>query len=66
MEHASVTKLLTLNEVAELLRKSPSQMRWMRHNGSGPRGAKLGGRLLYRESDVIDWIQKQFDDQAAA
>ncbi|WP_244186334.1 helix-turn-helix domain-containing protein [Arthrobacter agilis] len=38
----------------------------MRHNGSGPRGAKLGGRLLYRESDVIDWIQKQFDDQAAA
>lgn len=66
MEYVSVTKLLTLDEVAELLRKSPSQMRWMRHNGNGPRSAKLGGRLLYRESDVIDWIQKQFDDQSAA
>ncbi len=53
-------KLLTLDEVAEMLRKTPAQMRWMRHNGTGPRSAKLGGRVVYREQDVLDWIDAAF------
>lgn len=64
METIKAMKLLTIDEVADLLRKSPAQMRWMRHNGSGPRSAKLGGRLVYREQDVIDWINAAFDGAA--
>lgn len=52
--------LLTLEEVAELLRKSPAQLRWMRHNGSGPKSAKIAGRVMYRRADVVAWVDAQF------
>jgi predicted DNA-binding transcriptional regulator AlpA len=55
-------KLLTLEEVAEILRKTPAQLRWMRHNQSGPPSAKIGGRIMYREKDLLDWINAAFDD----
>lgn len=51
---------MTMDEVAEMLRKSPAQLRWMRHNGVGPNSAKLGGRIMYREQDVVDWIEAAF------
>jgi predicted DNA-binding transcriptional regulator AlpA len=57
-------KLLTIDEVAEMLRKSPAQLRWMRHNGTGPKSAKLGGRVMYREQDVIDWVNAAFAESA--
>ncbi|WP_237393761.1 helix-turn-helix transcriptional regulator [Pseudarthrobacter sp. ATCC 49987] len=66
METVKAMKLLTLDEVALMLRKSPAQMRWMRHNGTGPKAARLGGRVMYREQDVIDWINAAFEDQASA
>jgi hypothetical protein len=28
---------------------------------TGPRSVKLGGRVLYRKRDVLDWIEKQED-----
>ena len=58
---SNIPKLLTLGEVAEMLRKSPAQLRWMRHNKSGPPSAIIGGRVMYREQDVIDWINEAFD-----
>lgn len=66
METVKAMKLLTLDEVAEMLRKSPAQIRWMRHNGTGPRAARLGGRVMYREQDVIDWVNAAFDAEAVA
>lgn len=65
METVKAMKLLTLDEVAEMLRKSPAQMRWMRHNGTGPKAARLGGRVIYREQDVIDWINAAFEAEAS-
>jgi predicted DNA-binding transcriptional regulator AlpA len=65
METVKAMRLLTLDEVAEMLRKSPAQLRWMRHNGSGPRCAKLAGRVMYREQDVIDWINAAFEAEAS-
>lgn len=64
MALVSVTTLLTLPEAAERLRKSPAQMRWMRHQGAGPRSAKIGGRVMYRESDIADYINQAFEDAA--
>lgn len=60
-DYKGIPRLLTLGEVAELLRKTPAQMRWMRHKNEGPRSAKLGGRVMYREQDVYDWIQRAFE-----
>jgi predicted DNA-binding transcriptional regulator AlpA len=45
-----------------MCRKTPAQMRWMRHNGTGPRSARLGGRVMYREADVVAWINSAFDE----
>ena len=64
MNKLSAMKLLTMDEVAEMLRKSLAQLRWMRHNGTGPKCAKLGGRVMYREQDVIDWVNAAFDGAA--
>lgn len=56
--------LMTLEEVAEMLRKSPAQLRWMRHAGTGPRSAKIGGRVMFRRGEVEEWIARQFEETA--
>ncbi|MBM0125611.1 helix-turn-helix transcriptional regulator [Pimelobacter simplex] len=53
-------RLLLIDEVAEMTRKSPSTLRWFRHIGAGPKSAKLGRRVVYRESDVLAWLDEQF------
>ena len=55
-----MTQLLTLEEAAEILHKTPEQLRWMRHAGTGPKSAKIGGRITYRERDVEDFIEAAF------
>lgn len=54
-------KLLTLAEVAELTRLPEATLRWFRHCGKGPKSGKLGRRVMYRESDVAEWINEQFE-----
>ncbi len=53
-------RLLTLNETAELTRLPVATLRYFRHCGTGPRSAKLGRRVVYREEDVTAWIDAQF------
>ncbi len=53
-------KLLTTTEVAEMTRLPEATIRWFRHAGKGPRSARLGRRVVYRESDVLQWIEDQF------
>lgn len=59
-------QLETLEEVAVRLRKSEAQLRWMIHNGSAPRSAKIGGRRLFKTTDVNDFINAAFDAEATA
>lgn len=53
-------RLLVTAEVAEMTRLPEPTLRWFRHAGKGPRSAKLGRRVVYRESDVLQWIEDQF------
>ena len=53
-------KLLTTTEVAEMTRLPEATIRWFRHAGKGPRSARLGRRVVYREADVLQWIEDQF------
>lgn len=61
---AEVTTLMTLTETAERLRKSPAQIRWMLHAGTAPKSALIGGRRMFRESDIEDYINRAFEDAA--
>ena len=47
-----MTSLLTTAEVAEFFRTSPETIRYWRHTGYGPKGRKVGRKVLYERSDV--------------
>jgi predicted DNA-binding transcriptional regulator AlpA len=51
--------LLLMREVAELVRLPTATLRWMRHQGRGPRGFLVGRHVMYRRSAVRQWIREQ-------
>lgn len=55
-----VITLWTLSETAEVLRKTPAQLRWMIHNGKAPKSALIGGRRMFRAADVESYVETQF------
>lgn len=54
------TKLLTVAQAATRLSTTENGLRWMLHQGTAPRSAKIGGRRMFRESDVDDFIEAAF------
>ena len=50
--------LLLLEEVAEITRLSTSTLRWLRHQGEGPPGFKMGRRVMFRRTAVLEWIRE--------
>lgn len=54
-------ELMNTGEVAVLTRLPEGTIRYLRYEGRGPRGVKLGRRVMYRKSDVIAWIDSQLD-----
>ena len=49
--------LLTTQEVADLLRTTPSTLRHWRYTGTGPVGVRIGKRVLYRRHAVEAWVE---------
>ncbi len=47
--------LMTTAEVATALRVSESTVRYWRHKGYGPKGRKVGRRVLYERSEVEEF-----------
>lgn len=58
------TRLLTKAEVSDMTRTPVATLSYWRHMGTGPKSAKLGGRVVYREADVLAWIDAQFEAEA--
>jgi predicted DNA-binding transcriptional regulator AlpA len=54
------TKLLRVPEVAALTGIPENTLRFWRMQGTGPQSAKLGRRIVYREADVLAWVDEQF------
>jgi predicted DNA-binding transcriptional regulator AlpA len=50
--------LLLLPEVARITRLSESTLRWLRHQGRGPAGFRLGRRLVFRRGEVEAWLRQ--------
>jgi predicted site-specific integrase-resolvase len=53
------TRLLLQSELASRWRISPRTLERWRHTGEGPRFCKIGGRVTYREDDVIAFESEQ-------
>ena len=54
--------LLTLREVAELLRVPDATLRYWRHCKTGPNSYKIGRHVRYRRQDVHTWLRNQRSD----
>ncbi len=59
-------RYLTTEDVAEIARTSPATVRYWKHMGTGPRSAKVGRRVLYREADVTAWFEQKYDTPSPA
>lgn len=51
-----MTACLTQREAAALLRLSERTLERFRVTGDGPKFVKAGRRVLYRQSDLDEWI----------
>jgi predicted DNA-binding transcriptional regulator AlpA len=54
-------ELLTISEVAAIVRAPLATLRYWRHLGTGPRSFRLGRRVVYRVGDLRAWIDAQAD-----
>jgi hypothetical protein len=52
VERENVDRYLTTAEVAERYRTAASTVRYWRHIGYGPKGVKVGRRVLYSEAEL--------------
>ncbi len=51
--------LLTLSEVAGILRVPVNTLRWWRQQGTGPWFFKIGRRLVTTVGDLTSWVDEQ-------
>lgn len=62
----STLDLVTVDEVAAMLGKTPASIRWMIHNSQLPTGAKIGGRRMWKRAQIVAWVDAQFEPNDAA
>lgn len=62
LESSKPSQLLTIEEAAEFLRTPVGTLRFWRHQKKGPRAARIGSRLMYRQADLEQWLNDQFDN----
>ena len=55
-------ELLTISEVAAIVRAPIATMRYWRHLGTGPRSFRVGRGVRYWRGDVTDWLRQQSRD----
>ncbi len=54
-------RIIHTEDFAELARSTPATVRYWVHTGYAPPSAKLGRRRVWRESDVLAWIDQRFE-----
>jgi len=59
-------ELLTIAEVADVLRVPVATLRYWRHLGTGPRSFRVGRGVRYWHNEVTSWLQSQSDGPPAA
>ena len=54
--------LLSLSEVADLVRVPVATLRYWRHLGTGPHSFKVGRSVRYWRTDVLRWLEERSTD----
>lgn len=54
-------RLISVKEFGEWTSKSEGSVHWMIHTKKAPKSALIGGRRMFKESDIISWLDDQFD-----
>ena len=54
-------ELLTIGEVADIVRVPVATLRYWRHLGTGPRSFRIGRGVRYWHHEVTTWLQSQSD-----
>ena len=52
-------ELLTIAEVADVVRVPVATLRYWRHLGTGPRSFRIGRSVRYWHTDVLHWLEEQ-------
>jgi DNA-binding transcriptional MerR regulator len=63
MKGRIVPQYLTTEEVAELFRVPVHTVHYWRTCKTGPRGVRIGKRVLYSVHDIDEWFRRRADDQ---
>jgi excisionase family DNA binding protein len=53
---------MTTTEVAHYLRTPTATLRYWRHKGYGPKGIRVGRRVLYDLAEVEAWLAQVAND----
>jgi hypothetical protein len=61
----ALERLLSTEEVAEVLGRPPRTLRQWRYLGVGPTYLKVGAAVRYRPRDVEEWLRAQEREAAA-
>ena len=59
-------ELLTMKEVADVVRVPVATLRYWRHLGSGPRSFRVGRSVRYWRTEVLRWLEQQTNDPQAS
>jgi len=59
-------ELLTIKEVAEIVRVPEATLRYWRHLGTGPRSFRIGRSVRYWKTEVALWLEEQSSDPLAS
>lgn len=62
----ALPRFLTTAELAQILRRPESTLRYWRRSGIGPTGIRTGGTFLYPETNVLEWLHSIDTDEALA
>jgi predicted DNA-binding transcriptional regulator AlpA len=54
-------ELLSMQEVAAVVRVPVATLRYWRHLGTGPRGFRIGRSVRYWHTEVHAWLNQQSD-----
>ena len=52
-------ELMSMKEVAALVRVPEATLRYWRHLDTGPRGFRVGRSVRYWRNDVLGWLEEQ-------
>jgi excisionase family DNA binding protein len=59
-------ELLTMKEVADVVRVPVATLRYWRHLGTGPHSFRIGRSVRYWRTDVLHWLEQQSKDLHAS